>query len=66
MAKKNSTHIRTYKNDKEKFKEYCKALGKSSPEMFNKLITSEKLNLDKRVLQELRKKEEALRRKAGL
>ena len=66
MAKKNSTHIRTWKNDKEKFKDYCKALGTTSPELFNKLINSEKVNLNKRVIEELKKKEESLKRRAGL
>lgn len=66
MAKKNSTHIRTYKSDKEKWAEMCKTLGTPSPELFNKVMTSENINLNKRVLEELQKKEQALKRKMGI
>lgn len=67
MAKeeKKSDHIRVRPIDKKLWKEYCSALGKNSPDLFNKIMTSEKLDLNKKMLEELRKKEEVLKRKAN-
>lgn len=67
MAKeeKKSDHIRVRPIDKRLWKDYCNTLGKNSPDLFHKIMTSEKLDLNKKVLEELKKKEEALKRRAG-
>ncbi len=64
MAKK-SDHIRIRPNDKKTWKEYCDILGEKSPDLFNKIINSKELKLNDRILQELQKKEEILKRRAG-
>lgn len=60
-----STHIRVMPEDKELWNEFCKSLGARSPELFGKVIKSPKIGLSKRILEELRKKEDTLRKKAG-
>lgn len=66
MASKKSDHIRVRMDDKKKWNDYCKALGTPSPDLFKKVLTSPKLDLNKRVLEELQKKEMELKRKMGL
>lgn len=66
MAKKKSDHIRVRPNDKQTWKEYCKALGTPSPELFSKIMKSPQLKLNQRVLEELKKKEDNFKRKLSL
>jgi len=66
MAKKKSDHIRIRVEDKEKWTEYCKALGTPSPDLFKKIMHSPKLDLNKKMLEELQLKEANLKRKLGL
>lgn len=63
--KKNTMHIRIKPDDNHKWKEYCKALGLPSPELFNKILNSKELSLDMRIMNEYKKKEEDLKRKIG-
>lgn len=65
MAKK-SDHIRVRPIDKKSWKEWCKTLGTTSPDLFNKVMTSPNLKLNERMLEELRKKEEVLKRRLGI
>lgn len=65
MASKKSDHIRVRIEDKKKWGEYCKALGTPSPDLFSKVMHSPKLEIDKKILEELQKQEEALKRKLG-
>ena len=60
---KQSIHIRVRPIDHEVWKNYCDALGEKSPELFNKVMTSEKLRLNEKIIEELRKKEEDVLRK---
>lgn len=64
--KKNSTNIRVTLEDQRKWKEYCKTLGETSPGLFKKLMTSPKIELDRRILQEARKKQEEVAKKLNL
>lgn len=61
--KKNTEHIRIKKGDKIIWKEYCKALGESSPKLFSKVIHSQELKLNERILNELKRKQEDINRK---
>lgn len=65
MAKK-SDHIRVRPEDKAVWSKYCKDLSLPSPDLFKKVMNSENLKLNEKILQELRKKEEDLRRKLNL
>lgn len=62
---KKSDHIRVRPEDKKTWRDFCKALGTPSPELFKRVMTSPNLDLNKRVIEELQKKEEALKRKLG-
>lgn len=64
MAKK-SDHIRIRPEDKKTWKEYCRALGTPSPELFAKIIKSPELKLNERILNELKKQEYELKKKLG-
>lgn len=66
MANKKSDHIRVRIEDKKKWKNYCRALGTPSPDLFKKVMTSPNLDLNQRVLEELKKQEEDLKRKLSL
>lgn len=66
MAKEKTDLIRIMGKDKTKWSEYCKALGTSSPKLFNKVMNSQNLNLDKKILEELQKKEMQLKRKLNI
>lgn len=61
--KKNSLHIRIKQEDGKVWKEYCKTLGESSPSLFSKIIKSKELNLNDRILNELKKKEMQMKRR---
>jgi len=63
---KNSGHIRIRYEDKKIWKEYCRALGEPSPELFSKIIKSKELNLNQRIINEYQKKQTELRRKLNL
>lgn len=60
---KKSDHIRIRPEDKKLWAEYCRALGTPSPDLFSKIIKSKEINLNERVLVELRKQEEEIKRK---
>lgn len=64
--KKNTDHIRIRKGDKLAWKEYCKALGTSSPDLFSKVMQSEKLRLNDKIMEEMRKRDAEMKRKLGL
>jgi hypothetical protein len=63
---KKSDHIRIRPEDKKVWGEYCKALGTPSPDLFSKIIKSPELKLNERILAELKKQEEDLKRKLRL
>ena len=63
VKKNNTRHIRISKLDLEKWKRYCELTGMKSPTLFSKIMKSEKINLNDRIVQEYHKREEALRRK---
>ena len=65
MGSKKSDHIRVRPEDKQTWKEYCKALGIPSPDMFSKVMKSPELKLNERILNELKKQEMELKRKLG-
>lgn len=60
--KKQTKHIRTTKEDAMKWKKYCDALGTSSSQLFSKVMTSENINMKKRVKEEMDKKIQKNRR----
>lgn len=65
MPAKKSDHIRVRPEDKKTWKEYCKALGTPSPELFKKVMNSPQLKLNDRILTELKRQEQDLKRKLG-
>lgn len=63
MAKKSSDHIRIRTEDKKEWGQYCKALGTPSPDLFHKVMTSPHIKLNEKILEELKKNEEELKKK---
>lgn len=63
MGKENSTAIRVKMSDRELWKKYCKITGESSPRLFNKVMNSKKLELDRRMIEESLKKQEDIKRR---
>lgn len=61
--KKTTRHIRITPEDKLVWKEYCKILGETSPKLFNKIIRSEELELDKRIVKEAEMKTRELKKR---
>lgn len=60
-----STQIRIKQKDKEEWDKYCEALNKSSPELFNKILSSEKLDIQRRIIEEYHKKSKEIERRFG-
>jgi hypothetical protein len=59
---KQTKFIRIRPEDSFTWREYCKALGSPSPDLFSKIINSKELNLNQRVLNEIKKKQEELKK----
>lgn len=56
------THQRIYKQDAELIKNWSKLLGEPIPKILNKIIHSDKLELNKRIIEELNKKQASLKK----
>lgn len=56
------THQRIYKQDAELIKSWSKLLGEPIPKVLNKIINSDKLELNKRIIEELNKKQVSLKK----
>lgn len=65
MVKK-SDHIRIRPEDKKKWAAYCEALGVKSPDLFSKIMKSERIKLNQRIAEELNKKREDFIKKLSL
>lgn len=65
MGKKNTTKIRVYQEDARKWGDYCKMTRGPSAELFNKIMKSEKLKLDKKIQEEALKEEQRILRRLG-
>lgn len=64
MPKRDSlTNMRVYSKENELFKKYCKDLGLSSPKLFRKILTSDKVQIEQRILEEVKRKNEDVLRK---
>lgn len=61
--KRRTTQVRILPEDKSLLDNYCKTLGLSRPTFLNKVLRSNELKLNERVLNEYKKKEEELKKK---
>lgn len=62
MVKK-SDHIRIMPKDKILWRDYCKALNTTSPNLFSRVIHSPEIKLNDRILKEKQKIDEDLKRR---
>jgi hypothetical protein len=58
-------HLRARTEDLQMFKEWSRLLGVSQPELFHKVLRSDKINLKGRIFEEYQLKDKDIRRKLG-
>lgn len=65
-SKKNTEHIRIKKTDKILWKDYCSRLGTTSPDLFSKVLKSDTIKLNQKIMEEMKKREQEMKKKLGI